>query len=142
MAGGGTAWRREGPGTPMEVLAWGDKEMLCRPCVECGLMTDRFCDYCRARDRCPSEEWADGQMTPLCLYCDNKYDACHFCRGLSWCRPPRCERHFSTKPTSAGAASTGTSSAGAASAAAGSEEAASGEVASAAAAGPSPKPAP
>ena len=72
MAGGGTAWRREGPGAPMEVLAWGDKEMLCRPCVECGLMTDRFCDYCRARDRCPSEEWADGQMTPLCSYCDKQ----------------------------------------------------------------------
>ena len=27
-------------------------------------------------------------MTPLCSYCDNTHDKCHFCRGLTRCRPP------------------------------------------------------
>ena len=50
----------------MEVLAAGSATMLCRPCVDCGLYTGRFCDHCLAKDRIPSEEWAPGQLTPLC----------------------------------------------------------------------------
>ena len=70
-----------------EVLAWGDESMLCRPCVDCGVKTVRFCAFCHAADRVPSEEWADGQMTPLCSRCDWAHGECHFCRGLSWCMP-------------------------------------------------------
>ena len=87
------------PRVNMEVLAWGDEKMLIRPCVDCGLMTGRYCDWCRAADRCPNEQWAKGQMAPLCSYCDNMLDACHFCRGLSWCAPPPTAKHHSTKAT-------------------------------------------
>ena len=41
----------------------------------------------------PLEEWAVGQMTPLCSYCDNMHDECHFCRGLSWCTPAPWRTH-------------------------------------------------
>ena len=71
----------------LEIMAFGDEEVLTRPCVDCGLVTGRFCDYCNAADRIPDEEWAEGQLTPLCSYCDNKFNRCHFCRNLSWCRP-------------------------------------------------------
>ena len=71
----------------MEVMAFGDEEVLTRPCVDCGLVTGRFCDFCYAAARIPDEEWAEGQLTPLCSYCDNKFDCCHCCRNLSWCRP-------------------------------------------------------
>ena len=77
----------ENAGVGMQILAVGDPSMLCRPCVDCGVKTGRFCDYCYAADRVPSEEWADGQMTPLCSRCDNFHDMCHFCRGLTWCMP-------------------------------------------------------
>ena len=80
--------QRAHPCPDMQVLAWGDENMLARPCVDCGLKTGCYCDYCRACDRCPKEEWADGQMTPLCTNCDKKHGACHFCRRLSWCTPP------------------------------------------------------
>ena len=73
--------------TPLEVLAVGSTEMLCRPCVDCGLYTGRFCDYCYAEDRIPHEKWARGQLTPLCSHCDNRYDACHYCRGVHMARP-------------------------------------------------------
>ena len=75
----------------LEVLAFTTeetKEMLNRPCVDCGLKTGRFCDWCKAAGRLPNEDWADGQMTPLCSNCDNKRGACHFCRGEQWCMPP------------------------------------------------------
>ena len=72
----------------MQVLAMGSPAMLNRPCVDCGLFTGRFCDRCLASDRMPAEVWADGQMTPLCSNCENKHQACHFCRGASWCTPP------------------------------------------------------
>ena len=75
-------------GIDMTVLAVGDAEMLTRPCVDCGLVTGRFCDYCYAKDRVPSEEWAEGQLTPLCSTCDWKFGMCHFCKGLVWCVPP------------------------------------------------------
>ena len=61
--------------------------MLNRPCVDCGLVTGSFCDYCEAAKRCPDEEWATHQMTPLCTKCDRKWHACHFCRGQQWCVP-------------------------------------------------------
>ena len=75
-------------GSIMEILAGGDAEVLCRPCVDCGVRTGSFCDFCEAADRIPSEEWAEGQMTPLCTICDGIHDECHFCRDLPWCTPP------------------------------------------------------
>ena len=71
------------------VCAVGTKEVLCRPCVDCGLVTGNFCDWCKGEDRLPEEYWAPGQMTPLCTHCDKKRNACHFCRGEIWCVPPR-----------------------------------------------------
>jgi len=59
---------RTGQGAPLEVLAYGTAEMLCRPCVDCGLYTGRYCDYCTGASRIPSEQWAAGQMTPLCSH--------------------------------------------------------------------------
>ena len=71
------------------VLAVGDREMLCRPCVDCGLRTGCFCDWCLAADRLPDEKWAAGQLTPLCTHCDREYGACHFCREEPhWVTPP------------------------------------------------------
>ena len=72
----------------LEVLAVGTPETLNRSCVDCGRVTGRFCDYCYAKDRIPDEKWEEGQMTPLCSVCDNKFGACHFCRGLKWSVPP------------------------------------------------------
>ena len=77
---------------PLEVTAWGDYEMLCRPCVDCGQFTGMFCDICRAADRIPDETWAPGQMTPLCSTCDRQHGRCNFCRGVKWCRPPAWRR--------------------------------------------------
>ena len=71
----------------MEVLAVGSAEMLCRPCVDCGQYTGSFCEGCFASDRIPSEEWASGQMTPLCSVCDESRGACHYCHRVSLCRP-------------------------------------------------------
>ena len=74
-----------------EVLAVAEEHQPClllRPCVDCGLKTGCYCDYCKAVDRLPDEQWAKGQMTPLCTKCDKKQGACHFCRGLLWCVPP------------------------------------------------------
>ena len=78
-------------------LAWGDDEMLCRPCVDCGLYTGYFCDgdefgltgsRCLAADRIKGEEWAEGQRTPFCSNCEKKNERCHYCRGVLWCVPP------------------------------------------------------
>ena len=74
--------------TSFEALCFGDASTLCRPCVDCGLYTGRYCDYCHAADRLPDETWAPGQMTPLCSNCDDKRHECHFCAGKSWCTPP------------------------------------------------------
>ena len=72
----------------MQVLSFSDGTIsLCRPCVDCGLMTGRFCDFCLGAERIPTEEWNPGQMTPLCSFCDNLYDMCHYCRGEDWCTP-------------------------------------------------------
>ena len=75
-------------GDPLEVLAVGPKSVLCRPCADCGLFTGRFCDWCMACDRIPSEQWARGQHTPLCSRCDWRWGCCRFCRGVSSCTPP------------------------------------------------------
>jgi hypothetical protein len=72
----------------LTILASGDAQMLIRPCVDCGLWTGRFCDFCYAAARLPNEEWADGQLTPLCSDCDNLRGGCHFCCGVKWCVPP------------------------------------------------------
>ena len=76
----------------MHVMAVGTKEMLTRPCVDCGQITGSFCDYCLAKDRVEDEEWADGQATPLCMSCDRIFDMCHFCRREHWVRPPSWQR--------------------------------------------------
>ena len=67
----------------LEVMACGTVEMLNRPCVDCGRVTGNYCDYCLAVSREPDEEWANGQHTPLCTYCDKDFDQCHFCRNNS-----------------------------------------------------------
>ena len=72
----------------IERLASGPTDMLVRPCVDCGLITGRFCDFCLAEERCPTEVWCENQMTPLCSKCEEKHDKCHFCRKVSWATPP------------------------------------------------------
>ena len=72
----------------MTTIAVGDIETLYRPCVDCGRKTGSYCDFCKAKDRVPSEKWAERQQTPFCTACDYKYDACHFCKELPWCTPP------------------------------------------------------
>ena len=72
----------------VQVLAVGDVAMLFRNCADCGVKTGRFCDTCLAKNRFPNEEWAPGQMTPLCELCDKERNACHFCWGKSWAVPP------------------------------------------------------
>ena len=73
----------------MEVLCCGDEKDLNRPCVDCGLITGRYCDFCLAVTRIPTEAWIQNQHTPLCSKCDWKHGKCHFCRGQSWAtRPP------------------------------------------------------
>ena len=68
----------------------GDPGLLCRPCVDCGLRTGRFCDGdgCLAAVRVPSEQWAPGQLTPFCSHCEAKRLLCHFCEGKAWATPP------------------------------------------------------
>ena len=73
---------------PVEVLCFAPRDVLCRPCVDCGRRTGRFCDYCYAADRIPSEKWGDGQHTPLCSDCDIPWPhMCHYCRGVHMARP-------------------------------------------------------
>ena len=71
----------------LEVLCLGDTETLRRPCADCGHYTGRYCDYCLAANRIPSETWAPGQATPFCSSCDDNYDGCHYCRGIHMARP-------------------------------------------------------
>ena len=80
---------RQNPGIDdITVSAWAEPSMLFRPCVDCGLYTGCYCDFCKAVDRVPGEEWARGQFTPQCSTCDRKYNGCHYCRGQKWCVPP------------------------------------------------------
>ena len=39
----------------LEVMAMGTEDEMFRPCVDCGQVTGRFCDYCYAKDRMPTE---------------------------------------------------------------------------------------
>ena len=72
----------------MDTFGFGDEDMLLRPCVDCGLITGSFSDFCLAEQRCPTEVWSKNQMTPLCTKCDRKHHMCHFCRKVSWATPP------------------------------------------------------
>ena len=90
----------------LQVLAWGDTEQLTRPCADCGQYTGSFCDgvplgqrhrqgphlVCLAAVRFPDEVWTQKQRTPLCSTCDTMWNMCHFCRGMSWARPPAWRR--------------------------------------------------
>ena len=64
----------------LNVMAYADANVLQRPCVDCGLVTGCFCDYCHAKDRDPSGHYTEGQGTPLCTDCDREFEMCHFCR--------------------------------------------------------------
>ena len=80
---------------PLEIFAVEFEDgpkLLNRPRVDCGLTIGCFCDFCRAKDREPREQWAAGQVTPLCTRCDRTHDMRHYCRGQSWCAPPTTER--------------------------------------------------
>ena len=61
---------------------------FCRSCVDCGLFTGSYCDFCNGAERIPSERWVRGQGTPLCTTCDARYGSCHYCRGVAWATPP------------------------------------------------------
>ena len=71
----------------LKVLCIGAPGQLVRSCVDCGLITGCFCDSCTAVSRLPNEDWAKGQLTPLCSHCDEDFGSCHFCRGKRWCAP-------------------------------------------------------
>ena len=72
----------------LALAAGGLPSTLCRPCVDCGLVTACCCNYCFAIDRVPTEVWAAGQFTPLCAGCRNRYGKCHYCRGITWVTAP------------------------------------------------------
>ena len=69
----------------LETLASGDPCLM--PCVDCGLVTNKFCDLCWGEDHFPQDKWAHGRLIPLCNRCDLMYLQCHFCRGEDWCVP-------------------------------------------------------
>ena len=75
----------------MEVYAEGSIRDLCRPCVDCGKYTGRYCDGlafdCFAKDKVPAERWCEGQRTPLCSTCEWASEVCHYCRGVHSCQP-------------------------------------------------------
>ena len=78
-------WQRDA----LQVICFGEKEELCRPCVDCGKFTGAFCEYeCSAELRLPSENWVKNQLTPHCVTCDRKFGSCHFCRQVHWAVPP------------------------------------------------------
>ena len=72
----------------LALAAGGLPATLCRPCVDCGLVTACCCNYCFAIDRVPTEVWAAGQFAPLCAGCRNRYGKCHYCRGITWVTAP------------------------------------------------------
>ena len=65
----------------LDVLALGTPEEMTKPCVDCGEITVNFCDYCRAADRMPTQDWLPNQKTPFCMKCDRKHNKCKFCRA-------------------------------------------------------------
>ena len=65
----------------MQVLGIGTRDMLVRPCVDCGKRTGNFCDGdCDPKILLPKEAWAPGQATPLCSQCEAEKQFCHYCR--------------------------------------------------------------
>ncbi len=79
------------------------------PCVDCGFMTGNFCDggisveydRCFATDRVPKDFTVDkfaGLRTPLCPYCETRFEFCRFCRGIQSCTPPKRSKHWSDVP--------------------------------------------
>ena len=80
------------------------------PCVDCGLRTGNFCDggisvaydQCHATDRVPHDYANTGglgiQRTPLCSYCETRFEFCRFCRGVASCTPPSRKSHWSRVP--------------------------------------------
>ena len=73
----------------VQIYAWGSEQELIRPCVDCGMYTGNYCDYCNAVQRMPTEKWAGpNQGTPLCQACDAARNACHYCKRVAWCTPP------------------------------------------------------
>jgi len=84
------------------VRSAGPAALYFRPCVDCGRMTGSYCEtkkqaghrlwqggVCLAADRVPSEEWGEGQSTPLCTRCEAVYYAC---RRVHSCTPPAHQR--------------------------------------------------
>ena len=63
------------------------QQNLSFPCVDCGRITGCFCDYCWAIDRIPKGHWFPWQRTPLCTSCNERWNACRFCREIPSCTP-------------------------------------------------------
>ena len=53
---------------------------LIRPCVDCGLLTGRYCDFCELSDRDADAVSDCGRTTPLCSFCEDVFGRCHLCR--------------------------------------------------------------
>ena len=87
---------------PFQVLAASTQEnptILIRECVDCGLLTGRFCDDCYAAERFPLGDangsgLAQGQLTPLCSSCDNWRDGCRYCRDIWVTKPVPTYRNY------------------------------------------------
>ena len=98
-------------GVPLQILAYAppdDEWILVRPCVDCGLLTGRFCDYCYAFERFPNGDadgrgWARGQLTPLCSLCDNERDGCRYCWDLWVTKPVQIYSNYDPSKDNAGA---------------------------------------
>ena len=77
-------------GLPRWAVIEGKKALiLYRPCVDCGLKTNNFCQSeCLAKWWLPQEKWESDQNTPHCTHCEIKYSKCHYCRQCKWATPP------------------------------------------------------
>ena len=90
----------------MEVLWAPEDGATTYPCVDCGLNTGNFCDgviaECYAADRVPHDyakmKGFGRQRTPLCSYCETRFEVCRFCRGVASCTPPCRQFHWSGVP--------------------------------------------
>ena len=84
------------PGSwPLHVLAQGEEEEICRPCVDCGEPSSCFCSGCFAKDQSPEEKWTTNQKTPPCARRDAKWEDCRFCREEKSSRARKSEAQFS-----------------------------------------------
>ena len=70
-------------------------QMPIHPCVDCGTLTDSFCDgelhpelRCKACVRVPGYGYGRNQGTPFCDWCERRRVICHFCHGQDWVREP------------------------------------------------------